>query len=53
METIQFQQIRESSDGLNCQPSVKLSVRHFSQEWVISIFGFLRDGGKLEYLKID
>ena len=32
--------IRESSDYLKCQTSVKMSVQRFSQEWVISIFGF-------------
>ena len=31
--------IRVSSDCLNCQTSVKLSLWRFSQEWVISIFG--------------
>ena len=43
-KSIQFQQLRVTSDCLNCPTSAKLSVRRFPQEWVVSFFFFLHDG---------
>ena len=38
---------------LSVSPSVRPSVRHFFQEWVISFFYFSHDDRSLEYLKTD
>ena len=38
---------------LSVSPSVRPSVRHFFQEWVISFFYFSHDDRLLEYLKTD